>query len=214
MEEKIRKYVEGLFADAPKTKLSIELRQEIYSNLMDKYGDLRTSGATEEEAFEIVKRSVGNVDELISGLYEKSKEDKEIDSVNQRRAAKYNAIAVALYILSPVFIISFAVAGYWLTGLILLLVCVAVATGIKVYSNSMFTPYQKMDDTLVEEFKEWKAENDDKVKKKNVYSGVLWPIIFAVYFILSFTTGAWYITWVLFIIGAAIEQLIKIQLYK
>lgn len=211
MEERIRKYVEGLFADAPKTQKAIELRQEIYTNLVDKYNDLRNTGAAEEEAYEIVKKSVGNVDELIEGLYEKTKEDKLVDEAIKKKAALFNSVAITLYIASPIFIIAFSAAGHWLPGVILLLACIAVATGIKVYSNSVYK-YKKEDDTLVEEFKEWKAENKERVEKKNTYSGVLWLLIVVLYFVLSFTTGAWYITWVLFLVGAAVDQLIKINM--
>jgi hypothetical protein len=210
MEEKIRKYVEGLFADAPKTKKTIELRQEIYTNLIDKYNDLRGSGATEEEAYEIVKTSVGNVDELLESLYEKTKEDRMENELLKKKAAKYNSISVTLYIASPIFIIAFVAVGNWMPGLILLLGCIAVATGIKVYSNSIYS-YEKEDDTLVEEFKEWKAENKGRVEKKNTYSGVLWLLIVVAYFLISFGTGAGGITWVIFLIGAAIEQLIKVN---
>ena len=66
MEENLRQYVENLFADAPKTKKMIELRQEIFMNLKEKYYDLIESGATEQEAYEVVKSSVGDVDELIA----------------------------------------------------------------------------------------------------------------------------------------------------
>ncbi len=213
MEEKLRKYVEVLFADAPKTKKAIELRQEIYTNLLERYHDLRNTGATEEEAYEIVKNSIGNVDELIQSLDESTKEKKQMDEQSRKKAAGLNATAITMYIASPIFIIGFAVGGQWLLGLILLLSCVAVATGIKVYAGSLYRPYKKDDETLVEEFKEWKADNEDKAKQKSLYSGVLWPVLVAVYFILSFTTMAWHITWVIFIIGAAIEQLIKINLY-
>ncbi len=211
MEEKLRKYVEALFADAPKTKQTVELRQEIYTNLMDKYHDLVEKGASPEEAFEIVKGSVGNVDELIGGLYERPEENP----VAKQKAATLNAVATALYIASPVFIIAFSVSGMWLVGLVLLLVCIALATGVKVYANAMYKPaYQKVDDSMVEEFKEWKAENGQKVEKKNIYSGVLWPLIVAAYLLISFATHAWYITWVIFIIGAAIEQLIKLRMNR
>jgi len=211
MEERIRKYVESLFADAPKTQKAIELRQEIYTNLIDKYNDLRETGATEEEAYEIVKKSVGNVDELIEGLYEKTKEDKVENEALRKKAALLNSIAITLYIASPIFIIALSAIGQWLPGLILLLACIAVATGIKVYGNSVYR-YEKEDDTLVEEFKEWKAENREKVQKKNTYSGVMWLLIVIIYFVVSFGTGAWHISWLIFLVGAAIEQLIKINL--
>ena len=38
-------------------------------------------------------------------------------------------------------------------------------------------------------------------------SGLLWVIILAAYFIISFKTGAWYITWLAFPIGGAVEGL-------
>ncbi len=215
MEEKLRKYVEALFADAPKTKKAIELRQEIYTNLIDKYHDLLSSGATEEEAYEIVKRSVGNVDELIGGLYERDGGEKTENAAAKRRRAALNAVAVSLYIASPIFLIAFCAGGYWLAGIISLLACIAVATGLKVYGSAMYRPsYERMDDTMVEEFKEWKADHRDKAEKKNIYSGILWPLIFVAYFVVSFATGAWYITWVIFLIGAAVEQLIRVWLYK
>ena len=66
MEENLRQYVERLFADAPKTRKMLELREEIFMNLKEKYNDLRENGASEEEAYEIVKSSIGDVDELIS----------------------------------------------------------------------------------------------------------------------------------------------------
>jgi hypothetical protein len=40
---------------------------------------------------------------------------------------------------------------------------------------------------------------------------VLWLLIVVAYFLISFGTGAGGITWVIFLIGAAIEQLIKVN---
>ena len=40
-------------------------------------------------------------------------------------------------------------------------------------------------------------------------SGLIWAIGLAIYFIVSFLTGAWYITWVIFPITAAVQGLVK-----
>ena len=40
-------------------------------------------------------------------------------------------------------------------------------------------------------------------------SSALWTLTLAVYFILSFSTHAWHITWVIFLIATAAEQLLK-----
>jgi len=36
----------------------------------------------------------------------------------------------------------------------------------------------------------------------------LWPLLVVIYFALSFITGWWHISWVIFIIGACVQQII------
>ncbi|MDY3005123.1 MAG: permease prefix domain 1-containing protein [Christensenella hongkongensis] len=104
MEEKLRQYVENLFADAPKSRKMLELREEIFTNLKEKYYDLRETGASEEEAYDIVKSSIGDVDELISSANDPVA-NKAQSEAERRRSARLVAIAIMLYILSPVAII-------------------------------------------------------------------------------------------------------------
>lgn len=40
MENRIRDYLEDLFADAPQTKKVYELKEEMFQNLIEKYRDL------------------------------------------------------------------------------------------------------------------------------------------------------------------------------
>ncbi|MEG0356809.1 MAG: permease prefix domain 1-containing protein [Christensenellaceae bacterium] len=214
MEQKLRKYVEELFADAPKTKKALELREEIYTNLRDKYDDLIKSGASPEEAYVIVKRSVGDVSELLGGLEEPTDAVPMVSEAQRKKFAKNTAIAVMLYILSPIAIIVLGVVGQPIIGLTVMLGLIAVATALIVYNNNMRPKYEKMDDTMVEEFKEWKEQNKNKHAKEEAYGAILWPLIIALYFIISFVTGAWYITWVIFIIGAAIQGIIKMNIGK
>ena len=90
---------------------------------------------------------------------------------------------------------------------------VATGTGLLIY-NSMTKPrFEKGSDSMVEEFREWKAENADSKDRKamrGAISGALWTLLIALYFIISFTTGAWYITWIIFLFGAAAESFINI----
>ena len=209
MEEKLRRFVENLFADAPKTRRMIELRQEILMNLTDKYNDLLRSGATEEEAYEVVKKSVGDVDELIRSASEYSETETVETEQQKKRSAMLTAVAVMLYILSPLAIIILGTGGYPIIGLTCMFALIAVATGLLVYKSSLRPKYEKLDDTMVEEFKQWQVENKQKNDQRSAYTGALWAIIVALYFIISFTTGAWYITWVIFLIGGAIEGILK-----
>ena len=214
MEEKLRSYLQELFANAPKTKRTVELREELYLNLKERYQDLLAKGASEDEAFEIVKRSVGDVDRLILEINEPDPAGKAELEKNRRQSAKFKAIAVAMYILSPVAIILLGTMGQPIPGLVVMFALIAGATSLLVYNNIMYPRYTKMDDTMVEEFREWKATNAAKEEKKNLYSGIVWPVIVVLYFLISFTTGAWYVTWVIFILGVVVQKLVNAILSK
>jgi len=67
----------------------------------------------------------------------------------------------------------------------------------------------KADDTMVEEFKEWKQNNRQKDQAASAMIGALWLIGVCVYIAVSFMTGAWHITWIIFLITAAIASVIK-----
>ena len=62
---------------------------------------------------------------------------------------------------------------------------------------------------MVEEFKEWQDRNDSSVRAMKSIKSALWSLIVVVYLIVSFMTGAWHITWVIFLIGSAIEKIIQ-----
>ncbi len=55
-------------------------------------------------------------------------------------------------------------------------------------------------------------EQQRKQEQVKAYRSAMWLIITALYFILSFTTHAWYITWMIFLVGAALSQLIRAAL--
>ena len=49
--EKIKKYVNELFKDAPKTNKTEELKEELLLDLTEKYNDLIKEGKTKTEAY-------------------------------------------------------------------------------------------------------------------------------------------------------------------
>jgi len=59
MENKIRDYLEDLFADAPQTKKVYELKEEMFQNLIEKYRDLLAEGMPEEAAYNIAVAGIG-----------------------------------------------------------------------------------------------------------------------------------------------------------
>lgn len=72
MEEKLKRYVEDIFENAQKTKKACELKEEITSNLIDKYNDLVKSGKTQEESYNIAISNMGNIEDLVSNLQDEN----------------------------------------------------------------------------------------------------------------------------------------------
>ncbi len=204
MTSRIREYVERLFADAPKTQRARDLQEEVCANLLDKYADLQAQGVPEEAIFDEVVGGIGDIDELIRGLQGEGLVPE--DPRAKRRSALLVSIATMLYILCvvPVIILQDEL------GVVLLFVMVAVATMLLIYNGMTKPRYQKMDDTLVEEFKEWKQERDRHENSLyNAVVGALWILVAAIYICLSFWTEAWEITWLLFLIGVAAQQIVR-----
>ncbi len=48
---KIKEYVEDLFENAPKNKRTMEFKEELLANLLEKYNDLVESGVEREVAY-------------------------------------------------------------------------------------------------------------------------------------------------------------------
>lgn len=202
MNEKLRNYIDALFEKAPKTVRAVELKEEMFQNLTDKYNDLIAQGKSEEAAYNIAVASIGDVDSLIAGLSgERNVESEE----GRKRSALLTAVAVALYITCAVPVILLQNT----TGVILLFVFVAIATGLLIYNGVTREKYVKADDTMVEEFKAWKQNSRQKDQAANAVIGSLWLIAVCVYMLVSFATGAWHLTWIIFLITAAVASIIK-----
>ncbi len=197
MNEKLRAHIDRLFADAPQTVRTVELKEEMLQNLIDKYNDLRAEGKTEDAAYNIAVASIGDVRELLGA---RSALCGDAEDKRRAKSAVFVSLAIALYILSlvPVILIS----GN--AGPALMFVMIALATALLIYNRITGRTYMRRDDTMVEEFKEWKQENKGQRQAVNAMNGLVWLIGLGLYFYISFMTQAWYITWLVFpITGAA-----------
>lgn len=76
----LRMYVERLFEGKVLTEANIELKEEIYGNLVARYEDLVASGVPEEDALEQTKASFTSVDDVLSG-------DEALDGASAQEAA-------------------------------------------------------------------------------------------------------------------------------
>ena len=94
-------------------------------------------------------------------------------------------------------------------GVILMFVFIAAATGLIIYTNMVNPKYQKQDDTLVEDFKEWQSTKSKNYKAYKAAKSAISAITVAVYLLISFMTFQWWITWIIFLIGGAVEKAVK-----
>ena len=214
MEDKLRAYMDYLFRDVKPTRKSVELKEEILQNLIDKYRDLLAEGKTPEAAYNIAVASIGDMDELLAGLNDELSFEKEVSGEQLERGKKKSAIlvsaAVMMYILCllpPILLSGSRLEENLAPALMFLMI--ACGTGRLIYDHMTKPHYRKVDDSIVEEFKEWKDQTDSDRRAMKALSSALWSIITVIYIIISFWTMAWHITWVIFLIGAAVEGILK-----
>lgn len=216
MNSKIKNYVDVLFNDIPNTRKASELKEEILSTLNDHFEEHIKEGKSENQAYTEALADLGDVDELLQSLApEKDIKDK-MDSYNKFRA-KNTAIAVSLYIFAALCLVGPAgVSAVWrigdvekvgIIGLIALLVITVIATGILVYTKMSVPqdvePYLK-DKKEKQHFN--KATSSGRFM--NAFMKTWGLIIVVVYLGVSFSTGRWEITWLIWLIGAVIKRAI------
>lgn len=212
MKDKLREHIEELFAGAPKTKQAVEIKEEILQNTIDRYNDLIAEGKSEEAAYNISVAGIGDVDHLINSMmvpksmsgYTKEEIDK-----NRRQRSILLAVAVSLYILCIIPPIIFDAIGSDTLGPVMMFVIAAIATALIIYRSGISLNYDKSDDTVVESFKEWSRENSTKKEIVKAINAAISTFTLVVYLVVSFMTGAWHITWLIFFIGMALKNVAK-----
>jgi len=209
MNAKIRTYITRAFEDVPKTKKSIEMQEELITNLNEKYDDQIAAGKTEDEAYTSVISGIGDLSELTEGLIERHV--LSAPSPQQRKSsALFITIAVMLYIMSPMMVVLFAeIFKAEVLGIILMFTLIAAATGLLVYNFNSRPKYIKESDTMIEEFKEWKSAKDKNKSLFDALNSAYGLMVVVVYLYISITYGWWVFSWIIFIIASAIKNIIK-----
>ena len=49
-------------------------------------------------------------------------------------------------------------------------------------------------------------------ERRRAWTSALWLTVVILYFVISFATGAWYVTWVIFLIGAAVNPIVRVNI--
>lgn len=219
MEYNLRAYVDELFESAPKTQRAYELKVELTQNLLDKYHALLEEGRSPEDAYNLTVLSIGDVRELFDGLEDGPPPERPaaVPATDlERRSAAVTAVAVMLFILSVVPVIVLGYAGgmlgwEWMSvlGVALMFVMIAGGVGLLIYHHNTRPKKRPEPQNVVSDFRQWQARADGDRQLLKAIRSAYWPLVLAVYFLLSFGTGKWHVTWIIFLIAPAVDGVIK-----
>lgn len=198
MREHLIQYVNLLFAGGKDCE---DIKQEILQNTLDRYDDLIAEGKVPEAAYRLAIAGIGDINEILgttpvtSPAYILGTEPK--NDMEDENKKKLRATAIGLYILCPIPLFIGSEMGLSVLGLCILLAVVAVATALMVVSGKNYSPTEPP------------RELTEQEKHRKSIKTVINLIGLVVYFLLSFTTFAWHLTWLVFPITAVVWELTK-----
>jgi BTB/POZ domain-containing protein KCTD9 len=82
MNDKLMKYLDGLFSSYEDLKTVRELKEELFNNLQEKMRDLKDQGYDDETAYQMTIDSIGDISELIENISVRTRELLELTQKN------------------------------------------------------------------------------------------------------------------------------------
>lgn len=210
MREQLIQYVNLLFAGAPDSE---DIRAEILQNTLDRYDDLIAQGKSPEAAYRLAISGIGDINEILGAApqpspasHQQAYEEIIHEEAEDARSKKMRAVAIAMYILCPVPLFILSEFGLATLGLCLTLGMVAAATYVMMLIKKNQPQSENTGNAATyQPSPEYTAQRE---LKKSV-SNLIWAGGVALYFIVSFATNAWYITWIIFPLLGSIQGLVN-----
>lgn len=212
MREQLVQYVNLLFAGTDGVE---DIREEILQNTLERFDDLVARGAAPEQAYRQAIAGIGDVGEIIgvrSAPQEPAQEPAEdynplpdFEGTAPAIARLMRGVAIFLYIISPIPIILLDSLGWGNVGVCIFLSIVAIATLLLL----TFSGGKKEKTEKTEKPQKTAAEkNADAPANRNLERSIkklMRTLALVLFFIVSFSTGAWLVTWLIFPIEKALE---------
>ena len=187
MIEKLKSFIDALFANAPKTQEALEAKEELLTNVTDKYNDCIAQGKSEETAFNLAVASIGDISEVLISLAASDKCSYKSSVTDEQKSHKSLLKSSLLLITVIMYLcISFTTEAWNMTWLLFLL-----SIGASNVIELVYTENPKRAHGLV--------------------SVAWWCCVTAVYISVSLVTRMFWITWLIFIFALGIQSLIELM---
>lgn len=188
MERKLVNYIEGLFTGVPFSEQAKNIKDEITQNLLDKYEDLINSGKTKEEAYAIAISGIGDLSSIIAEL-KAQKPRKDPYKKEKKKCAVFNSVlwptSVCLYLIFSL------LQQTWFSSWVIFLITSVISSAYEFFT----------------------VKSNLKVRKASLNS-IVWLSATSLYFIFSFSTHRWDMTWILFILAIPMNRIAHLFVFK
>ena len=199
MREQLISYVDLLFAGAEDAD---DIKQEILQNTLDRYDDLLSQGKSPQAAYGLAISGIGDIGELLETTQRApgaSPTPAANSPADNSKKKQMRAVAIGMYICCVIPVVILGDIGNGTLGVVLMFLLIAAATVLLILS----------DDGKDKEPAQPKESENCNCGVRKAIQKLIFIVGLCVYFILSFATGAWYITWLIFPIMAVVRQLIN-----
>lgn len=230
--EQIRNYVEALFSALPKTGELLRIKQEMLANLEEKYAALLAEGKNENEAMGAVIASIGSADELRAELG--FSEDPAVNPVAEPVSAPahdpallaeyrsyldhqhlFIAIAVALFILSPIMYQVFEGLGDNIFGQVAMFGAIAAGVVLIIFGSRRDDYYEDVLGLGRKEHGDAAPTSGKRNRLTALFASLAFPIATVVYLCLGFSADLWHPGWIIFVIcGVLTGAIAAIEEYR
>ena len=185
MKDRLNGYIQGLFAEAdrrsPANLRLAELKEELILNTCEKYDDLIAAGRSPEAAYRLAVEGIGDISELLKDIVGAA-------AWESAPSAEEGGTAPA-----PI---------------------PAVGADDRSEGDDDDDGDDEDDDDEEEDDDDSRDDRDDEGRPPRsgwyaLVSGIIWTLTLLAYFGLSFLTHAWSVTWLLFLMGIAADNVTK-----
>jgi len=214
MIDLIKAHLDSLFAGAPRTRKVEDMYQELLAGCLDKYSDLTAGGMDEEEAYKTVIEGIGDVGELLAYAERAEAFDPADAAVKRRKRAFLTSAGIFGYFIAAAAYMYTSSYGDHNAAIAAAVFIAGIATAAIIYGRLKDAyVYEKAADTLVEELKVAMASGSKADRFASLAASSLWSITIMVYLAVSFFTGGWHLTWMIFLLAVAVQAMLLAYSY-